>query len=73
VIATYDCEVYRNYFLIMVVFEDGNMKYYERHNDVENCSMMEVMSWFNYNTMISFNGRNYDDQIIGYWMSSSIS
>jgi len=71
VIATYDCEVYRNYFLIMVVFEDGNMKYYERHNDVESGPMMEVMNWFNYNTMISFNGRNYDDQIIGYWLTGA--
>lgn len=59
-----DTEVYKNYFLVMFRnIETGNTKYFHRFNDSEfdGATVMKILC---NNTIITFNGNNYDMPIL---------
>ena len=59
-VVVFDCEVYKDYFLIMFRnVETGTTRHYELYEGVAFPSLT-VLSILRKHTLVSFNGRRYD-------------
>lgn len=69
----YDCEVYRNYLLIMFMNpESGKIRYYEKHNNDDSktdLSLKALKAIVSNKTLVGFNSINYDDLILSLALS----
>ena len=60
-----DTECYENYFLATFSFENGEIIEYEKYNDQPNMDIMPILTRvLKFNTLVTFNGRNYDVPIL---------
>lgn len=71
----YDCEVYRNYLLIMFMNpESGKIRYYEKHNNDDSktdLSLKALKAIVSNKTLVGFNSINYDDLILSLALSGA--
>ncbi len=67
-----DIEVFPNYFLLVAKSDHGMLYVAEMHNDqLTQGARAEVRGIFKWNSLVTFNGNNYDLPIIGAWLKDA--
>ena len=70
-VVFFDIECYRNYFLALFKAEDGRKAEFVLHNDKRYADMKLLRAIFRENTLVSFNGNNYDIPIISAFVKGA--